>query len=285
MLACGSRTLDLSQPCVMGILNTTPDSFSDGGLYQSPSAALLAVEVMVRDGAAIIDVGGESTRPGAEPVSVEQELDRVIPVIESISRNIDVLISVDTSSPLVMREAFCAGAGLINDVRALTREGALQAAQETRLPVCLMHMQGKPETMQNAPVYHDAVEEVSGFLSDRVKACVQAGIKQDQLLLDPGIGFGKSLTDNLCLLKNLEEIVSHGLPVVLGASRKSMIGAVLNRSVSERLYGGLSVASLAVSSGAKIIRAHDVGATVDAVKMAFAITHATKTSITKGRLF
>ncbi|MBL4606815.1 MAG: dihydropteroate synthase [Pseudomonadales bacterium] len=256
----------------MGILNITPDSFSDGGLYQSPSDALRAAELMVGAGAAIIDVGGESTRPGAKPISLEQELNRVIPVIESLARNIDVLISVDTSSPLVIREACRVGAGLINDVRSLAREGALGAARETGLPVCLMHMQGRPETMQGAPSYRNVVTEVLAFLDERVEVCRQAGIAHDKILLDPGIGFGKSLADNLCLLKNLETLVDRGLPVLLGASRKSMIGAVINRNVDERLYGGLAIAALAASKGVKIIRTHDVAATVDAVKMADAIS-------------
>jgi dihydropteroate synthase len=256
----------------MGILNVTPDSFSDGGLNQAPLVALRSAEIMVKEGAAIIDVGGESTRPGAKSVSLAQELDRVIPVIELISRNMDVVISVDTSSPEVMREAFRAGADMINDVRALTREGALEFAANSQLPVCLMHMQGRPQTMQDAPSYRDVIDDVLSFLERRVEACVQAGVKREQILVDPGIGFGKSLADNLQLLKNLEQLVGQGFPVLVGASRKSMIGSVLNRGVDKRLYGGLSIAALAVSKGVKIIRTHDVEATADAVSMAYAIT-------------
>ena len=262
----------------MGILNVTPDSFSDGGQYRNLAPALSAAERMAQEGAAIIDVGGESTRPGATPVSLGQELDRVIPVVEFISQNIDTVISVDTSRPEVMHEAHAAGAGLINDVRALAREGAVQAAVKTQLPVCLMHMQGKPKTMQQAPMYGDVVDEVTSFLLDRALSCVQAGINENQLLIDPGIGFGKSLDDNLLLLKNLKKIASHGLPVLLGASRKSVIGTVLNRSVDKRLYGSLAIAGLAVSAGVKIIRAHDVGATVDTVNMAYAISSAQQRS-------
>lgn len=271
-LYCRSRTLDLSRPNIMGILNVTPDSFSDGGLNQAPLVALRSAEIMVKEGAAIIDVGGESTRPGAKSVSLAQELDRVIPVIELISRNMDVVISVDTSSPEVMREAFRAGADMINDVRALTREGALEFAANSQLPVCLMHMQGCPQTMQDAPSYRDVIDDVLSFLERRVEACVQAGVKREQILVDPGIGFGKSLADNLQLLKNLEQLVGQGFPVLVGASRKSMIGSVLNRGVDKRLYGGLSIAALAVSKGVKIIRTHDVEATADAVSMAYAIT-------------
>jgi len=256
----------------MGILNVTPDSFSDGGLHQAPLVALRAAEIMVEEGAAIIDVGGESTRPGAKPVSLAQELDRVIPIIESISRNIDVVVSVDTSSPEVIREACLAGAGMINDVRALAREDALEAAANSQLPVCLMHMQGRPETMQDAPSYRDVVEEVRDFLEQRADACVKAGVNRNQILLDPGIGFGKSIADNLSLLNNLEGLVGAGFPVLVGASRKSMIGTVLNRDIDKRLYGGLSIAALAVFKGAKIIRTHDVEATTDAINMAYAIT-------------
>jgi dihydropteroate synthase len=226
---------------------------------------------MVKEGAAIIDVGGESTRPGAKPVGLAQELDRVIPVIESISRNIDVVISVDSSSPEVMCEAYHAGAGLINDVRALSREGALEFVARSKLPVCLMHMQGQPKTMQQDPCYGDVVGEVQSFLQRRVEACIQAGIEKEQIVLDPGVGFGKSLADNLLLLKNLDRLVNEGFPVLVGASRKSIIGTVLSRKVDKRLYGGLSIAALAVSKGAKIIRTHDVEATADAVNMVHAI--------------
>ena len=275
-LKCASRSLDLARTHIMGILNVTPDSFSDGGhLYRasrlSVEQALMHAAGMVQDGATLVDVGGESTRPGATPVSVQEELDRVIPVVERIARELDVVISVDTSAPEVIREAAAAGAGLINDVRALGREGALEAAAATQLPICLMHMQGSPATMQRAPHYDDVVAEVSDFLQQQVQRCEAAGIKRERLLLDPGFGFGKTLEHNLMLLRRLEELQALGLPLLIGTSRKSMVGQTLGREVNERLAGSLATVALAVERGGRIIRVHDVAATVDVVRMTEAV--------------
>ncbi len=270
LYGAGQR-LDLSQPRVMGILNVTPDSFSDGGRFGSPAAALARACQMVAEGAALIDVGGESTRPGAVAVSEQEELDRVIPVIEVLYAELPVVISVDTSKPVVMRAAVAAGAGLINDVRALREEGALAAAAELAVPVCLMHMQGEPRTMQDAPHYEDVVAEVGVFLRERMRVCEQAGINRERLLLDPGFGFGKRLADNLSLLKRLGDLAALGAPLVVGVSRKAMIGAVLEVPVEQRLYGSIALAALAVRQGAAVIRAHDVAPTVQAVNMAAAV--------------
>lgn len=270
-LQCGVRVLDLSCPAVMGILNVTPDSFSDGGSYNSVDSALRAAEKMMLDGAAIIDVGGESTRPGASFVELNEEMDRVVPVIDAISRNLDVVISVDTSRPEIMKEAARAGAGLINDVRALTLEGALDAVVNLQLPVCLMHMKGEPKTMQKTLGYSNVLLEVLQFLQQRAQVCQEAGISRHSILLDPGLGFGKSLNHNLILLRELEQLVALGYPVLVGVSRKSMIGAVLNRPVEKRLYGGLAIAALAVLKGAKLIRSHDVGETFESIRMVEAI--------------
>tara|TARA_R110002167_G_scaffold15727_11_gene62476 strand:- start:7300 stop:8193 length:894 start_codon:yes stop_codon:yes gene_type:complete len=266
----GSKSLPRDVAQVMGILNVTPDSFSDGGqLYQHDrldlSALLFKAEAMVGAGASLLDVGGESTRPGAASVSEQQELDRVIPAIEVLARKLDVVVSVDTSSPAVMVEAAKAGAGLINDVRALSREGALVAAVATGLPVCLMHMQGQPETMQQTPDYQDVVAEVADFLRQRIRCCVEAGLAADRLLIDPGFGFGKTLPHNLQLLDRLQQLQQLNAPMLVGVSRKSMIGAVLNRPVDERLYGSLAAAVLALTQGAWIVRVHDVAATQDVV--------------------
>ncbi|KAA0691329.1 dihydropteroate synthase [Halopseudomonas laoshanensis] len=270
-LPCGDRELDLSRTHVMGILNTTPDSFSDGGQYQQLDAALRHVERMLEEGATLIDVGGESTRPGADPVSVDQELHRVVPVVEAIKARFDTIVSIDTSTPEVMRDSAAVGAGLINDVRALLRPGALQAAAHSGLPVCLMHMRGDPKSMQDAPRYESILNEVGRFLSERVEACEQAGIAREKLLLDPGFGFGKTLEHNLELFAQMHLLQPHGLPLLVGVSRKSMIGQLLQRPVEERLAGGLALTSLAVARGARIIRAHDVAATVDAVRMTEAV--------------
>jgi len=256
----------------MGILNTTPDSFSDGGsLFQGQNVSLDKVlfkaEAMVRDGAAILDVGGESTRPGAAPVTLEEEMSRVIPVVEAINRELDVVVSVDTSSASLIKEAVGAGAGMINDVRALQSPGALSAAADSGLPVCLMHMQGKPVTMQVQPEYKGVVEDVGEFLLRRVSACNEAGIASDQIILDPGFGFGKTLEHNLDLLRHLEAFVSTGMPVLVGFSRKSMIGNVLGRDVDNRLAGSLALALLSVQSGARIVRVHDVAETSDVINM------------------
>ncbi|OEC34354.1 dihydropteroate synthase [Pseudomonas cuatrocienegasensis] len=270
-LPCGSRLLDLTHPQVMGILNVTPDSFSDGGQFRQRDAALRHAAAMVAAGATLIDVGGESTRPGAAAVSSEEELARVIPVVEAIAAELDVIISVDTSTAEVMRESARAGAGLINDVRALQRPGALAAAAESGLPVCLMHMRGEPTTMQQDPQYADIVSEVESFLQARIEACVTAGIARERLVLDPGFGFAKTLDHNLRLFKHLEALHAFGLPVLVGVSRKSMIGKVLGHEVGGRLYGSLGLAALAVAKGAQILRVHDVAETVDVVRMIAAV--------------
>jgi dihydropteroate synthase len=255
----------------MGILNVTPDSFSDGGRYLRLDQALRHVEQMLEEGATLIDVGGESTRPGADAVSARQELERVLPVVEAISQRFDTIISVDTSTPQVMRESAAAGAGMINDVRALQRDGALMAAAQTGLPVCLMHMQGEPQHMQQAPQYASVIDEVSAFLTRRVAACAQAGIPASRLLLDPGFGFGKTLEHNLQLFAGIESLRPVGIHLLVGVSRKSMIGQLLGRSVDQRLAGGLALTTLAVRSGARIIRAHDIAQTVDVVRMTEAV--------------
>ncbi|MCC5902998.1 MAG: dihydropteroate synthase [Halomonas sp.] len=271
-LRCGRHSLDLSFPRVMGILNVTPDSFSDGGQHIGLDGALHHAERMLAEGAAMIDVGGESTRPGAAHVSEQEELDRVAPVIEALVRELDALVSVDTSSATVMREASALGAGMINDVRALEREGALAAAATSGLPVCLMHRQGEPQSMQQSPSYEQPVESaVFAYLAERVAACEAAGLRRCRLLLDPGFGFGKTVEHNLRLLKYMDTLQALELPLLVGMSRKSMIGKVLGRPVEERLAGGLALAAMAVERGANILRVHDVGPTVDAVNMAWAV--------------
>lgn len=270
-LRCGRHTLDLSQPLVMGILNVTPDSFSDGGRFIGLSAALEQAQRMIEQGAGMIDVGGESTRPGAADVSEEEEIRRVVPVIEALAAATSVPISIDTSKPGVMSAAVAAGASLINDVRALREPGALEAAARTDAAVCLMHMQGQPRTMQHEPRYDDVVGEVTAFLEERVAACLAAGIGRERLALDPGIGFGKRLEHNLALLAHLPEVGRSGLPLLVGVSRKSMFQALLGRPVEQRLAGGLAVATAAVLAGAAILRVHDVAETVDAVKVAQAL--------------
>jgi dihydropteroate synthase len=266
-LDCGGRSLDLSEPVIMGILNVTPDSFSDGGRFCAPDVALEHARSMVDAGAALIDVGGESTRPGAADVPVDQELERVIPIIEQLASRVAVPISIDTSKPEVMTAALHAGAGMINDVRALREPGALAAAMDTGLPVCLMHMSGQPRSMQANPRYQDVVAEVMRFLEQRVQACVGAGIEPGRLLIDPGFGFGKSLDHNLSLLANLDRFASLELPVLVGLSRKSMFGALLGAELEQRLPASLAAALLAVQGGARIIRVHDVGATHDVLKL------------------
>ncbi|WP_421705607.1 dihydropteroate synthase [Alloalcanivorax xenomutans] len=270
-LTCGARILDLSAPVVMGILNVTPDSFSDGGQFTSLDSALRRAEQMLADGAAIIDVGGESTRPGADPVSEQQELDRVVPVVEALTRELDALVSVDTSTASVIRETARAGAGLINDVRSLRRDGACQAAAESGLPVCLMHMRGEPGDMQDNPRYQDVTAEVIQFLEERVAACVSAGIARDRLLVDPGFGFAKTVGHNLKLLAEMDQLKRLQLPILVGLSRKSMVGKVLDRPVEERLPGSLAAAVMCVERGALIVRAHDVKETVDSVRFARAV--------------
>ena len=271
-IKCGSRELDLSQPRVMAILNTTPDSFSDGGRLLGAegvdvSKALAIVESMVKAGADIIDVGGESTRPGATPVTVAEELDRVIPVVEALAARFDVVISLDTSQPKVITEGAKAGAGLINDVRALQLDGALQAAASTQLAICLMHMKGDPATMQHTPHYEHCTKEVFAFLQQRINDCRLAGIAANQILVDPGIGFGKLDEHNLQLINALPEFTTLGAGVLFGASRKSMIGRLLGRELPDRLAGSLGFAFAALSGGAKILRVHDVAETVDIIKV------------------
>lgn len=267
------RTLDLSHPVVMGILNATPDSFSDGGKYRQLDHALKQAEAMLNDGAAMLDIGGESTRPGAEDVSIEEELDRVIPLIEGVRQRFDCVISVDTCKTAVMSAAVKAGADIINDIRALQDEGAVQLAASLQVPVCLMHMQGAPRTMQQAPDYQNVTEEVYQFLLQRVAICENAGIPRSQLILDPGFGFGKSLQHNYQLLQHLDTFIGTGLPVLAGMSRKSMIGQLLNVPVNERLAGSLACAAVAALKGAKIIRVHDVKETVQAVRVAAAVRY------------
>jgi len=258
----------------MGILNATPDSFSDGGRFNQLDVALRHAEAMVAAGATLIDVGGESTRPGARVVSPLEELERVAPVVEALNRELDVIISVDTSTPAVIRESARLGAGLINDVRSLRRDGALDAAAATGLPVCLMHMLGEPGSMQDDPHYQDLLGEVSAFLVERMDACAAVGIPAERIILDPGFGFAKSLDHNLSLFKHMEALHALGRPLLVGVSRKSMIGGVLGRAVGERLYGGLALAALAMVKGARILRVHDVAETIDVVRMIAAVESA-----------
>lgn len=272
MLQCRSQQLDLAVPRVMAVLNVTPDSFSDGGCFQDINAALSRVSEMISQGADIIDVGGESTRPGAAQVSVEEELQRVIPVIEAIHHQYpQIIISVDTSKPEVMQAAVAAGAALINDVRALALPGALEVAADTQAAVCLMHMQGQPASMQASPSYADVLAEVNDFLTSRVNACIAAGIARERIVIDPGICFGKTLEHNLALLAHLPALMQLELPLLVGVSRKSMIGALLNRPVEQRLSGSVALATASVLAGASIIRAHDVAETYDAVRIAHAL--------------
>jgi len=282
MIDCAGRALDLSTPRVMGILNITPDSFSDGGDFFVSAAAVQRAETMVEQGAAIIDVGGESTRPGAGPVDAAEEIRRIVPVIELLARRLPVAISVDTSKPEVMRAAADAGAGLINDVRALRAPGAEAMAAALGLPVCLMHMQGEPRTMQGDPRYDDVVAEVTGFLRARVIACEQAGIARGRLLIDPGFGFGKTLAHNLTLLSGLAAVTDVGVPVLVGLSRKAMLGRLTGRDVGARTAAGVAAAVLAVERGARLIRTHDVTETVDALKVAAAVADSTAAGRDRG---
>ncbi|MCQ4258585.1 dihydropteroate synthase [Stutzerimonas stutzeri] len=270
-LPCGSRVLDLSRPHVMGILNVTPDSFSDGGRFVDIDVALRHAESMVKAGATLVDIGGESTRPGARPIAPVEELERVAPVVEAIARELDVIISIDTSTPAVMREAARLGAGLINDVRSLCRDGALDAALASGLPVCLMHMLGEPGDMQDNPRYENVTSDVVSFLRNRMDACAAAGIPRDRLMLDPGFGFAKTLSHNLSLFKHMERLHAFGRPLLVGVSRKSMIGQTLQRDVADRLNGSLALAALAVAKGASVLRVHDVAETVDVVRMIAAV--------------
>jgi dihydropteroate synthase len=268
---CRDRAIDLSRPVVMGVLNVTPDSFSDGGRWVDPERAFERAAQMAAEGAAIIDVGGESTRPGSLGVDAEVECARVVPVIRRIATSLEVAISIDSSKVPVMAAALAAGASIVNDVRALSAPGAREWAAQAKVGVCLMHMRGEPRTMQNAPDYQDVVSEVGAFLSRERAACLAAGILPEAIALDPGLGFGKGPEHNLALLKSLGHLTSLGAPLLIGVSRKSLIGRVLGRPAGERLYGGLGLAALAVGMGARIIRTHDVAATLDAVRMVSAV--------------
>ena len=273
---CRHRIIDLTRPVVMGILNVTPDSFSDGSLYAGVDAALERAAQIVAEGAAIIDVGGESTRPGAAAVDESTEIARVVPVIEGIAAASNIAISIDTSKPKVMAAAVAAGACIVNDVYALRAPGARAWAAESGVGVCLMHMQGEPRTMQDHPHYEDVVAEVSEFLTHEREECIRSGVARDAIALDPGLGFGKSLAHNLTLLRSLPHFAALDSPLLVGVSRKSFIGRVLGRPVEDRLYGGLGLAALAVGLGARIIRTHDVGATRDAIGMVSAVLQGTE---------
>lgn len=266
MLSCGKFHFELSRPLVMGIVNVTPDSFCDGGHHSSTVAAIAHARQLIAEGADILDIGGESTRPGAATVSTQQELDRVLPVIEGL-RDVSVPISIDTWKPEVMRAALAAGASMINDINALQAEGALTVVAGSGAAVCLMHKQGVPQTMQQQPHYTDVIAEVNAFLSDRVAAAEAAGIGRDSIVIDPGFGFGKTLAHNLDLLRELETFRALGVPVLAGLSRKSMLGAITGRDVNERLAASVAAALLAVQRGAAIVRVHDVRETVDVLKI------------------
>jgi len=267
ILTSGTKKLDLTTPAIMGILNTTPDSFSDGGTYSTVDKAMIHAQKMVDEGAVIIDVGGESTRPGATNVSLEEELNRVIPVIERINKELDCWISIDTSKAQVMSAAVNAGANMINDIRALREKGALTAAIAASVPVCLMHMQGQPESMQSAPVYDSVVDDVNAFLIKRINDCIAKGIKKEHIIIDLGFGFGKSMQHNFDLLNSTEKFIDLGFPILTGVSRKSMFGQLLNRDINSRMAGSLAGAMLAMQQGSKIIRVHDVAETVDVMKV------------------
>ena len=271
-LRLGAEQLDLSRPRIMGVLNRTPDSFSDGGAFIGFDSALAHARAMLAEGADILDVGGESTRPGAAPVGVEEELGRVLPLVERLAGELGARASVDTSKPEVMRAAVKAGAVMINDVYALRLPGALEAAAESGVAVCLMHMQGEPRTMQKDPQYRDVVREVGEFLLQRAEACIAAGIPRERIVLDPGFGFGKTREHNLTLLRRLPELALLGYPLLVGLSRKSLLGALLGgRPVEQRLHASVAAATVAAMNGARILRVHDVAATDDALKIAWAV--------------
>lgn len=271
LLRLGSQTLSLDRPRVMGVLNVTPDSFSDGGKFFATDAAIRQAERMFAAGAAIVDVGGESSRPGAGQISEDEELDRVIPVIEIISDGTDIAVSIDTSKPGVMRAAVNAGASMINDVYALRQDGAVEAASELGVAVCLMHMQGEPGTMQENPGYQDIPGDILDFLSKRITACRDAGIDDEKIVIDPGFGFGKTHEHNVRLLASLDRFQELGMPLLVGLSRKSTLGALTGKDVEERLPAGIAAAILAVERGAHIVRTHDVDETIDALKIASAV--------------
>jgi len=266
VIQCGDRELSLHRPRVMGILNMTPDSFSDGGQFNDLDRALYQVEAMLDAGADIVDIGGESTRPGAAAVSEQTEIDRIMPVLTAVRDRFDTIVSVDTSKAEVMRTAAAAGAGLLNDVRALREQGALQAAAASGLPVCLMHMQGEPRTMQENPHFDNVVADVAGFLQQRIEACRAAGIAHHQLLIDPGFGFGKTLQHNIALLHALPTLCAIA-PVLIGVSRKRMIAALLGNDATDRVLGSVTAAVLCVQRGARIVRVHDVAQTVQALSI------------------
>lgn len=271
ILDCAGKSLDLSQTVIMGVLNITPDSFSDGGQFIELEAACAQAETMLRAGAQIIDIGGESTRPGAQAVSTEDELERVIPVISRLHQQFDCIISVDTSKPQVMLEAVKSGASMINDVCALASPESMRAAAQANVPVCVMHMQGNPGSMQKAPSYDNVVEEVRAFLVNKAKQCIDNGIAKSNIIIDPGFGFGKKVHHNVSLLNHLDELCDTGFPVLAGLSRKSMIGHLLGLPVDERIAPSVALAIIAVQKGAKIIRTHDVKQTHDAIRMIEAI--------------
>lgn len=276
VLDCGGRALDFSRTIIMGILNITPDSFSDGGIFLSRDKAVSHALTMVEEGADLIDVGGESTRPGAQAVTLKEELDRVIPVIEALARAVSVPISIDTSKPEVMRAAVEAGAGFINDVRALREPGAVETAASLQVPVCLMHMQGEPRSMQHAPSYSDVAIEVRDFLQERIDSCIAAGISHQNIIIDPGFGFGKTVEHNINLLRRLDVLEVIGVPILAGLSRKSLIGALLGLPVEQRLHASVALALIAVQNGAAILRVHDVRATRDAIRILEAVYPRTK---------
>jgi len=266
-LLIAGRDMGSDRTAIMGVLNVTPDSFSDGGFFAAPDQALAQAAKMKRDGADIIDIGGESTRPGAEPVSEQEELDRVLPAIERITRNVDIPVSIDSWKPRVMRAAVEAGASLVNDINALQAPGAMEVAVQSEVAVCLMHKQGNPQIMQKNPCYGDVMAEVKTFLSDRIQACISAGIAVERIIVDPGFGFGKTVRHNYILLKNMAKLTDLGVPVLAGLSRKSMIGKELGLPVGQRLSASLSLALIAVANGARFLRVHDVKETVEAVRM------------------
>ena len=267
LLDLGSRTLDLSKPKIMGVLNITPDSFSDGGKYQSLDHALSACEKMIDEGASIIDVGGESTKPGSSPIEAGIQIDRVIPVIQSIKKNFDAVVSVDTGDPVVMREAIKNGAEIVNDVYALKNTVDMDFLSGENKAICLMHMKGSPSTMQENPVYDDLMTEIKDFLEERINFCLRAGKNRESLIIDPGFGFGKTLRHNILLLKNIEQLKYLKVPICIGISRKSFIGKITNKTINERLYGSLGATLIALQNGANIIRTHDVGPTTDIINL------------------
>lgn len=271
-LVCADRHLSLDKIQVMGVLNVTPDSFSDGGCFNVLDAAVKHAERMVEAGASIVDVGGESTRPGAAKVSLQEELDRVCPVVERLIKEMDVVVSVDSSTPEVMRESIALGCHLLNDVRAFTRPGAVETVVDSNVALCVMHMQGEPDTMQRNPSYAQVMSEVYQYLGQRLNVLREAGVPNERLLVDPGFGFGKTLEHNLALLRDLDQLKGLATPILAGLSRKSMIGAILDKPVEQRLFGSVSAAVIAAMNGAKILRVHDVSETVDALKIVDALS-------------